>query len=608
MRRSLFFPTKHSSHQKGFSLVEIIVGSAVFALVAVSVYQSYGTLLSLVSASRVKITATDLINEQFELVRNLPYSSVGIISGLPAGVLDNSENILRDGNTYAVTRIVRNIDDPFDGTIASSTNRDLSPADYKLVDITIECPTCKNFQPMVAVTRVSPKGLETASTNGALFIKVFDANGQPIKDADVHIENRQGTTTIIIDDVTDAQGLLQIIDAPPGNLAYEISVSKPGYSSDQTYGTSTGNPTPIKPSATVVRQQVTQISFSIDMVSTMNVSTVDPTCGPIASVPFSLTGAKLIGSNPIVYKYNQTFTTDVSGTKDISPLEWDTYAMTITSLTYRLSGVNPLLPVSVAPNSTQNVQLVLNTFSPAQLLVTVKDSVGLPLSGATVDVSISNSTTTRVTGRGFFSQTDWSGGPGQATYSNVTQYDVSDGNIDTNSPIGEMKLNRVVTNYAPSGDLTSSVFDTGTASNFSQISWAPSSQPAQSGANTVRFQFASAPANTSTTTWNFLGPDGTAGTYYSTSNTNISAVHGGDRYFKYKTYLQTASSTSTPNISDVAVTLTSSCTPPGQALFYGLTNGTATVTVNLAGYSQSQVQVSIPTNSSYVQQGVTMIP
>ena len=66
--------------------MELIIGSAVFALIAVSVYQSYTSLISLVSAARVKVTATDLLNEQFELIRNLSYSQVGVSGGIPSGV------------------------------------------------------------------------------------------------------------------------------------------------------------------------------------------------------------------------------------------------------------------------------------------------------------------------------------------------------------------------------------------------------------------------------------------------------------------------------------------------------------------------------------------
>jgi len=589
--------------------VELIVGAALFSIISVIVYQSYTSLILLVSASRTKITATDLLNEQFELVRNLPFDKVGILNGIPNGVLTATSTFVRDNGTFVITRAIRNIDDLFDGIIGGVPN-DLSPADYKLVDLTVTCAQCKNFQPMTVVTRVSPKNLETASTNGALFIRVFDANGQPIKDADVHVVNAQATTTITIDDVTDTQGQLAIVDAPPGTNAYQITVTKSGFTTDKTYATSTGNPFPTKLHATVLLQQVTQISFIIDQVSTVNVSTVTEACSPIANVPFSILGAKLIGTTPDVYKYSASSTTDGSGERTLSNMEWDSYSMLVHGATYRLAGVNPLLPVSVLPNASQNVQLVLTTKSPSHILVTVKDgATQLPLSGATVNLSDGAGVDQDlVTGRGFFNQTDWSGGGGQDTIGEKSKYYSSDGNIATNNPVGEMKLASSFGIFAGSGNLTSSAFDSGTSSNFSQISWDPTNQPASSGENSVRFQLATSNDNNASTTWSFLGPDGTSASYYSTSDANIASVHNGNRFFRYKSFLRTASTTFSPNVAEVAVTVTSSCTPPGQVLFAGLSAGTYTVTVNAPGYAQSQAMVAVSNSNSYIQQGITLSP
>src|SRR3989338_8572119 len=213
-------------NNKGFSFVELIVGVAV-----------------------------SLINEQFEIVRNLTYSNVGVAGSIPSGVLLHTQTLVRDNYSYEVTTTVRNIDDPFDGSIGGTPN-DLSPADYKVVEIEINCNNCKTFVPMVVTTNVAPKNLETASANGALFVRVFDANGNPVSGANIHIENNQTSPTVVIDDVTNNSGMLQIVDAPPGVNAYEITVTKSGYSTDKTYTESPSNPNPTNPHATVVLQQV----------------------------------------------------------------------------------------------------------------------------------------------------------------------------------------------------------------------------------------------------------------------------------------------------------------------------------------------------------------
>lgn len=588
-----FFNRKQT--QAGFTLAEVIVGAALFAFIAVAVYQGYTTLLQLVAASRVKITATNLANEQIELIRNMPYSNVGEVSGIPVGVIPQIQTLVRDGYTFTVNTTVRNIDDPFDGTIGGAPN-DTSPADYKLVELGIDCTNCKNFQTMTVSTRVAAKSLETSSTNGALFVRVFDGNGQPVSNANVNIVNTQITPSIVIDDVTSNNGMLQIVDVPPGVNAYKISISKSGYTTDQTYATSTGNPNPSKPHATVVIQQVTQVSLTIDKVSTLNLSTVTESCAPVANVPFSIVGSKLIGSSPNVYKYNQSFSTDAGGGKTLNAMEWDTYSIALTGGSYRLAGVNPLMPVTLLPDSTQNAQFIITTKNPRLLMVTVKDSgTGLPVSGATVTLSDGGSySEVLVTGRGYLNQTDWSGGSGQSDFINQTQYLSSDGNVDSDSPVGEMKLSSIFGDFAVSGNLTSSTFDTGTTTNFNQIVWSPTNQPVETGLNNVRFQIATNSSNNASSTWSFLGPDGTVGTFYDTTNANISTVHNGDRFLRYKAYVATASTTYSPNIADVSFTFTTSCIPPGQVIFSNLNAGSYTVTVDTVGYTQyiSPVTVS----------------
>ena len=60
-------------HKRGFTLVETLVGTAVFVLVSLSAYKAFGVLMDAVSASQAKIAATSVVNEKFEIIRNLPY-------------------------------------------------------------------------------------------------------------------------------------------------------------------------------------------------------------------------------------------------------------------------------------------------------------------------------------------------------------------------------------------------------------------------------------------------------------------------------------------------------------------------------------------------------
>ena len=122
------------------------------------------------------------------------------------------------------------------------------------------------------------------------------------------------------------------------------------------------------------------------------------------------------------------------------------------------------------------------------------------------------------------------------------------------------------------------------------------------GTDPVRFQIAT---NTDNATWNFPGPDGTDATYYTLSNTNINSVHTNDRYLRYKLFLQTVYPIVTPNISDIAVSFTSACVPPGQVAFRGLANGSYTLTVSKSGYQTATQNVTV---TPWLQQDVTLTP
>jgi hypothetical protein len=421
------------------------------------------------------------------------------------------------------------------------------------------------------------------------------------------VENNTFATSsrISIDDVTNAQGMLNIVDAPPGT-GYSISVSNTGYSSDRTYPSGgSGNPNPSKPDATVVIQQVTQISFSIDRVSTINFQSIDAQCQSVPNIPFTFQGAKLIGT-PNVYKYSANLNTGSSGSYSQNNFEWDSYALALTSGSYDLMGSNPLLPLNLLPNSTQTVQLVVAPKNPETLLVGVVDSSnGLPITDADVTLSLGGFTKTLTTGRGFTKQTDWSGGSGQTDFTLANKYFSDDGNVDVTTTAGELTLAKIFGNYQASGTLTSSIFDLGTTTVFKQITWNPNDQPVGTGTSSARFQISASNFNTSTTTWNYVGPDGTSGSYFTTANQNISSGNQG-RYFRYKSYLQTASSTLTPNISDVQVTYTSSCVPPGQAVFTGLSNGTYTLGIIKPGYQDYSGTVSV--NSAYKTLTIPLSP
>ncbi len=105
----------------------------------------------------------------------------------------------------------------------------------------------------------------------------------------------------------------------------------------------------------------------------------------------------------------------------------------------------------------------------------------------------------------------------------------------------------VVAGHYSSGTLTSSTHDTGYSADFGTISWTATTPAGTS----VKFQIAT---NSDNSTWNFKGPGGTSGTYYTSSGAGIGTGHDGDRYIKYKAFLGTTDNSTTPALHDVSIT------------------------------------------------------
>ncbi len=401
-------------NQKGFTLIESLVGAAIFVVLALFGYRAFSVLMEAVLSSQAKIAGTTLANEKFEIIRNLPYTDVGIVGGLPVGKIQRTQNITRDNFNFVIQTTIRSVDDNFDGTIGG-TPADSSPADYKLVDLDITCPTCRVFSPLNFTTLVAPHALETASTNGALFVRVFDSSGLPVQGASLHIVNTQTNPDTIIDETTDIDGWVKIVDAPVGTNAYNITATKEGYTQAQTYpinGVAGANP--LTPDATVVLQQVTQTSLIIDRVSSLSVSSIDSVCAPLPSVNFSLTGTKIIGT-PSILKYGtQNFSTDAVGNYTVQNLEWDTYQTLMTSTTYDLAGTSTFPLLTLIPNENKTLQMLLVPHINRALLVSVKDSLGTPIDGATVQLQKSGFDQTKNTNSGTCAT------PGQAFWNGLT--------------------------------------------------------------------------------------------------------------------------------------------------------------------------------------------
>ncbi|MBS3903601.1 MAG: prepilin-type N-terminal cleavage/methylation domain-containing protein [Anaplasmataceae bacterium] len=564
-------------NRRGLSLIEVIIALAMISMLFGAIYLSYFSILDVVSSSEYRAQASALLSQEIEVIRNIPFDDVGVVGGIPAGVIPASKNVTgNDGNIYSLSFTIRNIDDPFDGTIGGTPN-DTAPADYKLVEIEVDCLTCSRFVPISITTTVAPKSLESASSDGSLFINVFDASAQGVSGATVHVINSTTIPTIDLLDTTNASGVLQLVGVPTSTQGYFIQVTKNGYTTERTYAIGDSqNPSPLPQytHATVQAQTLTTASFSIDRLSTFEIITSDEICQPIINQDFTLQGTKTIGT-PDVYKNNYSSSTDGGGNLSWSNIEWDTYTIEHNTGGYDIAGITTPTTLLVNPNSSTSVRYVLKNANPSSLLVSARDAVsGLQIPSSSITISRSGFSATSTTARATWSETSWSGG----TYSSES------GGVDLSNASHLRLLLNASGTYDPFVDhwLISNTFDTGgPTSTFYTLSWNPTTQPPETGVASLKFQLAS---NNDNATWNFIGPDGTAGSYYTTPGNSIHSSHNGHRYLRYKVYLSTTDENFSPQLDDLSITFFGPCVPIGQSLFQNLANSTYDVTVSAPGY------------------------
>jgi len=406
------------NYKKGQALIGILVSLAIFSILMQAIFTVVSTSLNLVSFNRARITARHLAQEKIELIRNLPYDSVGTVGGIPPGPLPQIETVSRNKLKFTIRTTIIYIDDPFDLT----TPDDLLGTDYKRVRVEVSWEGLSGGSrnnPVVILSDIAPKGVESTAGGGTLSIVVFDADGEPVSQAAVSIIATETDPDVNLNLQTGSNGRVILPGAPPCVACYQISVTKAGFSGDRTYSTSeVANPT--KPHQTVLEGQLTEISFTIDKTSTLNISTFKGREDNFEILPnfsIKLWGQKTIGTDTEgqpVFKYSEDLTSNASGNINLTSLEWDIYQAIPQSSDFDISGTNPLQPVSLPPNSSQTLKIAFSPHSTNSLLAAFTDPANNLI--ASVSATLSDGA--------IFAETKFTGGEndpdfGQVFFSNL---------------------------------------------------------------------------------------------------------------------------------------------------------------------------------------------
>ncbi len=255
--------------KRGFSLVEILVVSSIMLVVFGGLLISFRYSLELISHSRAKLTALTLANDGMEYIRSLSYNAVGTVSGIPSGLLLQVSTTTLNGIVFTKRVLVEYIDDDADGLGAADSNG--ITTDYKQAKVTLEWTLRGVTKKIFLVSNIIPKSIETDVNGGTVRVNVFDFDNAPLPGASVRLVNSTLAPTIDVTRTSDATGVALFGGAPQGGN-YEIFVTAPLYSTDQTYKATTSLPNPTTLPIGVVESSVSTMNFFIDEVSSRNIT------------------------------------------------------------------------------------------------------------------------------------------------------------------------------------------------------------------------------------------------------------------------------------------------------------------------------------------------
>ncbi len=359
--------TRGRPAQAGITLIDTIVGTALMLVVFLGISAAFQLTVAVVSNSKARAGAIALANERMEYLKSLSYAQVGVLGGIPAGIVPQTETITLNGVPYTRRTLVYYSDDPNDGSGGADSNAIV--ADYKTIRVEISWMTKRVLRSIQTVGRMSPKGIETAVPGGILTINVVDANNAPLQDAQIDITNTATSPTVSIRTYTNNLGSITFIGAPASS-AYQIVVSKTGYSTARTYTVTSQNLNPNPRHLTVSNNLTTSYTFAIDVLADKTIQTfkaiesrswsdamsADTYIATTSNVTVSGGVAQLAGGVPYAAS-GFVLSTDITSTllNRWMALTWTDTTPTQTDIRYSLytmvGGTPTLIPESALPGN-----------------------------------------------------------------------------------------------------------------------------------------------------------------------------------------------------------------------------------------------------------------
>ena len=380
------------SKDAGFSVVEVLVGILILAIVSGGLIQGLAFTSTALGKSRVQSIATNLATGVLEDVQATEYVNLGTVGGDPAGAIVPNRTQVVDGITFQIqTSVVLEGNDPTLGQADTGAN-------YKRVTVRVT-PQTQGAKTYTQSTILAPPVEGARAGQAYIAATVRDSyNDGPVSGATVTL-NLNGVNS---SKTTAASGQVIFPGLAPG--AATLTISKTGYVTAASDG-------PTQLQRTLRAGEPWQPTVSVFKPATVVAQVVDDTTGNVPSQPVTVTLTTPDGGSATQVGSTGTFTfTQVSNSggapHSIAP-SIPPVTLAAAAECYDTAQVSGPLPESGYPDVTsETFELRLTSQPHGELNATLTTGTGAAISGATIQVTggdsgISRSLTTNSSGAVF---------------------------------------------------------------------------------------------------------------------------------------------------------------------------------------------------------------
>lgn len=244
--------------EEGMTLVELVVAVTLLALLMLGLGASLGAGLHLIRTDRQRVVAANLVTQQMERLRSMPFTSI------PLGRTELTETV--DGVDYAVRQDVEWQDQGSDnGPCDGGTT-----LDYVRADVSVRWGDMRGTAPVRSQTLLAPSAGSFDPSKGNISVQLRNRDAADLDGIPVKATGPSGTFTRS----TTASGCAFFPSLVPG--AYTLSLSSSGY----VDGQGVANPSQ---SVSVVAGATAARQFDYDQAATLNITMAAPNGGTVPS-------------------------------------------------------------------------------------------------------------------------------------------------------------------------------------------------------------------------------------------------------------------------------------------------------------------------------------